>query len=133
LLGVVRNIEQKTVPNGPLTIVSLATTTLQNGKDREDWHSVTLWGKIAAAAAKEICVGDTVCVNGSIQHRNVEGSEGVERRLSSVQGDRFQVLDRTRERRRQISAASEAVAQEDDLPATPPRGHQRGGGVEPGM
>lgn len=101
LVGVVRE-EPKTkqLDNGvTLTTISLATKTVVNGKEREDWHSITAWGKTAEAAAREIKAGDTLSVNGPMRHRSVPGDNGLERKLSAIEIAKFQVLDRVHERR----------------------------------
>lgn len=100
LVGTVRE-EPKTKQlddGGTLTTISLATKTVVNGKEREDWHSITSWGKTAEAAAREIKVGDTVSINGPLRHRSVPGDNGLERKLSAVQIAKFQVLERVQER-----------------------------------
>jgi single-strand DNA-binding protein len=135
IVGVVRSAEGKTLESGtPMTVLSVGTTTTQNGKDREDWHSVTMWGKTAEAAAREISVGDTIAVNGSVRHRSVPGPEGVERRLSAVEGRQFQVLERSRERAPEAPARDKAPDRAPE-PPTPPRSRsrQRSKGVERDM
>jgi single-strand DNA-binding protein len=102
LVGVVRE-EPKTKQldgGGTLTTISLATRTVGNGKEREDWHSITAWGKTAEAAAREIKVGDTVSINGPLRHRSVPGDNGNERKLSAIEVVKFQVLERAQEHRR---------------------------------
>jgi single-strand DNA-binding protein len=136
LIGVVRGVEGKTFDSGTkMTVVSLATTTKQNGKDREDWHSVTLWNKTAEAGAKEIAAGDLVSVNGSIRHRTVPGPEGVERRLSAVEGRQFQVLERAQQRTQDAPAPGKTPERGSEGPSTTPRtrSRQRGKNLERGM
>ena len=135
LLGVVRNIEQKTLDRGALTVVSLGTTTVQNGKDREDWHNVTMWGKTAEAAAKEISVGDTISVNGSVRHKSVEGPGGGERHLSAVDCRQFQVLERAQERRQEAPVRADAHERAPEAPGSRvrSRGRQRGKDIDRGM
>lgn len=135
LVGTVRHLENKTLDSGTtMTVVSVATTTKQNRKDREDWHSVTLWGRTAVRASREIGLGDLISVNGAVRHRSVPGPEGVERHLSAIDGRQFQVLERVRDR-----DESAARSKEPDRPAgeaeTPRRsaGRQRGKNVERGM
>jgi single-strand DNA-binding protein len=136
LLGVVRGIEPKTIEGGTsLTVVSLATTTKQNGKDREDWHNVTMWGKTGEAGAKEIGVGDTISVNGSVRHKSIEGPEGVERRLSAVDCRQFQVLERTQERKQEAPARAQSPDRTADQAPSPARSRsrQRGKSLDRGM
>ena len=134
IVGVVRSADQKTLDSGTaMTVLSVGTTTTQNGKEREDWHSVTLWGK-TAEAAREVGVGDLISVNGSIKHRNVPGPENVERRLSAIDGRQFQVLERSRERGQEAPARDQSP-ERSPAPAAPPRsrGRQRGKGAERDM
>jgi single-strand DNA-binding protein len=100
LVGIVReDPKTKQLDNGvTLTTISLATKTVVNGKEREDWHSITAWGKTAEAAAREIKAGDTLSVNGPLRHRSVPGDNGIERKLSAIEVAKFQVLHRVQER-----------------------------------
>jgi single-stranded DNA-binding protein len=136
LLGVVRSVEAKDVGEGKsLTVVSLGTTTTQNGKQREDWHNVTMWGKTGELAAKEISVGDTVSINGSVRHKSIEGPGGAERRLSGVDCRQFQVLERAQEREKAAPARDKSQDRGQEAPASPPRSRsrQRGKSVDRGM
>jgi len=134
IVGVVRSAEGKTLDSGTaMTILSVGTTTTQNGKDREDWHSVTLWGK-TAEAARDIGVGDLISVNGAIKHRSVPGPENVERRLSAIDGRQFQVLERARERGQEAPPRDKAPERAPSPPAPPrSRSRQRGKSVERDM
>jgi single-strand DNA-binding protein len=111
LVGVVREDPRvREVADGrAMTVVSLATKSTVNGREREDWHSVTLWGK-TAEAAREIKAGDTIAVNGSLRHRTI-GDEGKERKLSAIECQKFQVLERAQEHAvaPQIRRAGKAV------------------------
>lgn len=138
LVGVVRNVEEKALDSGTaMTVLSVGTTTVVNGKEREDWHNVTFWGK-TAEAARDIKVGDTLSVNGAVRHRTVPGPEGVQRHLSAVDGRQFQILERARD-----CGQEPALAREKDQERTPAspspsesprtRSRQRGKGVERDM
>jgi single-strand DNA-binding protein len=126
LVGVVRSIENKDLASGtPMTVLSVGTTTKQNGKDREDWHSVTLWDKTAQAGAKEIGVGDTVAINGVVRHRTVPGPENVERRLSAIDCRQFQVLERARDKSKDVSRENDPGRAAPGAVADKPRTRQR--------
>jgi single-strand DNA-binding protein len=134
IVGVVRSADQKTLDSGTaMTVLSVGTTTTQNGKDREAWHSVTLWGK-TAEAAREIGVGDLISVNGAIKHRSVPGPEGVERHLSAIDGRQFQVLERAREQNHEAPPRDKTPERSPAPPAPPrSRSRQRGKSVERDM
>jgi len=98
LVGVVRE-EPKTREVGDgraMTALSVATKAVVNGREREDWHSVTLWGK-AAEAARDIKAGDIVAINGSLRHRTIPGEDGQQRKVSAIEAQRFQVLERAKD------------------------------------
>jgi single-strand DNA-binding protein len=94
LVGVVREEpKSRDLSDGrAMTTLSVATRSVVNGREREDWHSVTLWGK-TAEAAREIKAGDTIAINGALRHRTI-GDEGKERKLSAIECQKFQVLER---------------------------------------
>jgi single-strand DNA-binding protein len=140
LVGVVRE-EPKTkrLENGTaLTTISLATKTLANGKEREDWHSITAWGKTAEAAAREIKVGDTLAVNGTLRHRSVPSENG-ERKLSAIEASKFQVLERALDRAKELTPQPPEQAREkvqeqnrsvpDPEPTKPRRSRAKGLGL----
>lgn len=80
-----------------LTGVSIATRSNINGREREDWHRVALWGK-TAEAARDIKAGDTVEIKGALRHETFTAPEGQQQRRSSIDGRQFQVLERAPER-----------------------------------
>ena len=105
VVGVVReDAKAKTLDSGTaMTLLSVATRTVVNGKEREDWHSVTMWGK-TAEAGREIKAGDVIAINGSLRHRTV-GDDGQERKLSAIDGRQFQILERARDRSQEMPRA----------------------------
>jgi single-strand DNA-binding protein len=98
----------------PLTGLSIATRSSLNGKEREDWHRIALWGK-TAEAARDIKAGDTIAINGALRHRSFSHPNGPELRRSTIDGRQFQVLERVPER------------------AIGPRVRRQGRVLEPGM
>jgi single-strand DNA-binding protein len=136
LVGQVRSVESKTIPNGTaMTILSVGTNTKQNGKDREDYHSVTLWAKTAERGAKDIAAGDLISINGAVRHRSVPGPDGVQRHLSAIHCRQFQVLERTQERKQESPERPNPPEREPQTPSSPPRSRsrQRGKSVERDM
>jgi single-stranded DNA-binding protein len=82
-----------TTTGTPLTGLNVATRTMVNGREREDWHRVTLWGT-TAEAARDIKAGDTVAIDGALRHKTFTGRDGHEHRGSTIDGRQFQVLER---------------------------------------
>ena len=137
LVGVVReDAKARTLDSGTaMTLLSVATRTVVNGKEREDWHSITMWNK-TAEAARDIKAGDTVAINGALRHRTV-GDDGQERKLSAIDCRQFQVLERARERTQEALRApgkdlgAPAVGEAAEKVRT--RTRSRGKGVERGI
>lgn len=98
LVGVAREDAKAvdTTSGVSLTGISIATRTNVNGREREDWHRVALWGK-AAEAARDIKAGDTIAINGALRHKTFTTPDGKEHRRSSIDGRQFQVLERAPE------------------------------------
>ena len=124
IVGVVReDAKAKTLDSGTaMTLLSVATTTVVNGRDREDWHSITLWGK-TAEAARDIKAGDTIAINGSLRHRTV-GDDGQERKLSAIDCRQFEVLERAQQKGKEISREPEVAPAAPDA-GDKPRARQR--------
>ena len=118
-----------------MTVLSVGTNTEQNGKDREDWHNVTLWARTAERGAKEIAAGDTISINGSVRHSSVDGPDGVQRHLSAIDCRQFQVLERTQERTQESPERPSDPEREPGTRPAPPRSRsrQRGKTVERDM
>lgn len=100
IVGVVREDPKgREVGDGKqMTTLSVATTTMQNGREREEWHNVTAWGD-KAVAARQMKAGDVVQIEGPVKHRSFDDKEheGVKRKVSSIECQRFQVLEKAKE------------------------------------
>ena len=125
IVGVVReDAKARTLDSGTaMTLLSVATTTVVNGRDREDWHSITLWGK-TAEAARDIKAGDTIAINGSLRHRTV-GDDGQERKLSAIDCRQFEVLERSHEKAKEVSREGERDRAAAPDAGDKPRARQR--------
>ena len=133
IVGVVReDAKARTLDSGTaMTLLSVATTTVVNGKDREDWHSITLWGK-TAEAARDIKAGDTIAINGSLRHRTV-GDDGQERKLSAIDCRQFEVLERSQQKGKEVSREPDRAAAPDAGDKPRARQRSRSKGVERDM
>lgn len=126
IVGLVReDAKARTLDSGTaMTLLSVATTTVVNGKDREDWHSITLWAK-TAEAARDIKAGDTIAINGSLRHRTV-GDDGQERKLSAIDCRQFEVLERSKERTKDVSRESAPAPDASEKPRARQRSRSKG-------
>lgn len=95
LIGEVRETPiTKTLDIGvQLTTVSIAVRRTVHGREDEDQHTATFWGKTAAGAAADIKPGDTVAIHGSLRHRTITG-DNRSYNLSAIHGHKFQILER---------------------------------------
>lgn len=98
IVGVVREDAKviDTTSGTSLTGVSIATRISINGREREDWHRVALWGK-TAEAGRDIKAGDVIAINGALRHKTFTAPDGQEHKRSSIDGRQFQVLERAQE------------------------------------
>lgn len=82
--------ELRYTPSGQVRLtMRLATTETYRNRDNEkkertDWHHVIVWGKRGEALNKLIVRGDRVGVEGRIQTRSYEDSEGKKRYWTEV-------------------------------------------------
>ena len=98
LVGVVRSAETKHLDSG--TAMTVAQRRHHHHPERQGPRGLAqrhLWGKTAEAGAKSVSATPSRSTAPS-EHRTVPGPEGVERRLSAVDGRQFQVLERDRDR-----------------------------------
>lgn len=90
--------EARTVSTGTVVNFSLATdeTWLDNQgqkQTRTEWHRVVVWGKQAELCAKYLTKGRLVFVEGSLQTRKYQDSQGQERAVTEVKAQRVLFLD----------------------------------------
>jgi len=95
-----RDPEARTTPAGIVVNFSLATdeTWLDSQgqkQTRTEWHRVVVWGKQAELCAKYLAKGRLVFVEGSLQTRKYQDSQGQERSVTEVKAQRVLFLDRT--------------------------------------
>jgi single-strand DNA-binding protein len=85
---------------GSSDVCSFPIATSEKYKDREgdwvertEWHRVVVWGKTATACAEHLQKGSQVCVEGKIQSRKWEDSDGNERVAFEIIAINVQFLD----------------------------------------
>lgn len=94
-----RDPEVRTVSTGTVANFSLATdeTWLDNQgqkQTRTEWHRIVVWGKQADLCAEYLTKGCLVFVEGSLQTRKYQDSQGQERTVTEVKAQRILFLDR---------------------------------------
>ena len=71
-----------------VTTVRIAT----NDREQAEFHDVVLWRQLADFASEYMTKGRLVYVEGRLQGRSWEASDGTQRRAVEVVADRFQAL-----------------------------------------
>lgn len=83
LLGNIGTKRMRTTESGiPICDLKVATHTFYKNsegqwKNKTEWHTVILWGKLAEEAEKKAKAGALILVEGTIQYRRVD--DGAER------------------------------------------------------
>ena len=91
--------ELKETPGGvPVTSFRMATS--ESWKDRDgnlkehtDWHTVVAWRGLAKVIDKLVTKGTRIYVEGRLQTRNYEDSEGNRRQVVEILADNMLVLE----------------------------------------
>jgi len=76
---------------------SLATSEKFKNKtgeweERTEWHTITLWGRLAEIAGEYLAKGKTVYIEGRLQTRKWQDRDGRERYTTEVVADKMQML-----------------------------------------
>ncbi len=109
---------------------SLATSEKFKGKtseweERTEWHTITLWGKLAEIAGEYLAKGKTVYIEGRLQTRKWQDKSGNDRYTTEIVGDKMQMLSAKGERssgdtpsapKTGGSSYEEPPFQDDDIP-----------------
>lgn len=122
--------------NSGQSVCNLSVATNRKWKDKHDqyqeeteWHRVTVWGKTAENCAKYLTKGRQVYVEGRLQTREWEDSDGNERKTTEIVAHTVQFLSgdgagapagddssgRRRKKKRRKKRRSQP-ADDDDLP-----------------
>ena len=76
-----------------VTTVRVAT----NGKSQAEFHSVVLWGQLADFATSYLGESRLVCIEGRLQSRQWQATDGTIRRTVKIIANRLQALSRSAE------------------------------------
>lgn len=80
-----------------------------NWVDETDWFRVTAWGKLAETCNQYLSKGRKVLIEGRLQTRTFQGSDGQTRKFIDVVASQMVLLDR--------APAAEAVEEEETIEA----------------
>ena len=79
---------RETASGNDVTTVRVAT----NGKSHAEFHDVVLWGQLADFACQYLGKGRLVYIEGRIQSRQWQASDGATRRTVEIVANRLQAL-----------------------------------------
>lgn len=101
----------------------MATTergyTLQNGTEvpeRTEWHNVVFWGKNAEIVEKYVHKGDKMYVEGKLRTRNFDDANGIQRSVTEIAVDTFEMMPRSQQSTMGTSAPLPEDTTADNLP-----------------
>ncbi len=101
LIGnVTKDPEVKQIPSGQnVCSFSIATNRswkTPDGQKQEatDFHNIVVWGKLAEICGQYLTKGKKVYVEGRLQTRDWEGTDGTKRRTTEIVADNMIILDR---------------------------------------
>ena len=116
LIGNIGNeIELKAIGNNqtPFVRLSLATTRKVKGESQTQWHSVSLWGKLAEIAERYLSKGSRIYVEGRIEYRQYE-KDGQKRYQTDIVAEQLTMLGGKEDRAEQREKQAEPVADFND-------------------
>ncbi|HXB40519.1 MAG TPA: single-stranded DNA-binding protein [Bacteroidia bacterium] len=86
---------------GGVTRVNFSLATTEYYKDKEgrrieqtEWHNIVLWRSVAENAERLLKKGNTIYLEGKIQTRKWQDKDGVQRSITEIVGETFQLIKR---------------------------------------
>ncbi len=93
-----RDPEIRSLPSGQ-TVCSFAVATNRRWKDKDgntqdstEYHEISIWGKPGEWAASSLSKGKKVYIEGRLQTRSWEGTDGAKRQRTEIVADNFIAL-----------------------------------------
>ncbi|MEK7459248.1 MAG: single-stranded DNA-binding protein [Patescibacteria group bacterium] len=116
---------RKTANGQSVTSFSIATNrafTTQTGEKKEqaDYHNIVAWGRLAEICAQYLTKGKKIYVDGRIQNREWEGTDGQKRYRTEVVVENMIMLDRAGNSTGEAFKSSGNEPQFGDEPVAPP-------------
>jgi single-strand DNA-binding protein len=114
-----RDPEMRYTPSGrPVTTFSLATSRTWNTSDGErrtetEWFNVVAWGSLAEICKQYLNKGQQVYVEGRLQTRHWDDSEGTKHSSTEIVANEMIILGDRRETNNSIDLEADA---EDEFP-----------------
>ena len=92
--------ETRAMPSG-MTVANIRVATSENwkdkqsgeNKDRTEWHSVAMFGRLGEIAGEYLKKGSKVYIEGSLRTRKWQGKDGTDRYTTEIIANEMQMLD----------------------------------------
>ena len=118
--------EVRYMPNGE-AVCNFSVATSESWKDsngqkqeRTEWHSITMYRRLAEIAGQYLKKGGLVYLEGRIQSRKYEGKDGIERTAYDIIANEMKMLgDGNSEQQAQSAQAETPTPPRRQAPATP--------------
>lgn len=108
---------------GGVTRVNFSLATTEYYKDKEgrrieqtEWHNVVLWRSVAENAERLLKKGYTIYLEGKLQTRKWQDKDGVQRNITEIVGETFQLIKRSESGQNSEASGSASPTGNDDLP-----------------
>jgi len=89
---IVRDFDLKQTNNGK-SVCTMTIAVDRSFGEGADFFDCTCWGKTAETAAKYLCKGRSVLIEGAMQSRKYKGKDGADKIAWEVQVDRLHFVD----------------------------------------
>ena len=93
-----RDPEMRYLPSGE-AVANLSVATTDKFKDKQgqmveqtEWHRISFFGRTAEVCGQYLKKGSQVYVEGSLRTRKYAGTDGIDRYVTEIRGDRMQML-----------------------------------------
>ena len=92
--------ETRAMPSG-MTVANIRVATSENWKDKQsgenkertEWHSVAMFGRLGEIAGEYLKKGSKVYIEGSLRTRKWQGKDGTDRYTTEIIANEMQMLD----------------------------------------
>ena|SRR6185369_1176426 len=108
---------------GGVTRVNFSIATTEYYKDKEgkrieqtEWHNIVLWRSVAENAERLLKKGNTIYLEGKLQTRKWQDKDGIQRNITEVVGENFQLIKRSEANQNNDSSTHVPPTGGDDLP-----------------
>lgn len=61
-------------------------------KEKTQWHNIVCWGKLGDLVEKMVFKGSSLFIEGEITYRKWEDQNGVQKTITEINGNNFQIL-----------------------------------------